>query len=63
LFFVGLGLFIAPALMGPVKNLRLLVNAVPFFVLLFIWFVAFFYIRNRDQRRLQREIDELNANP
>jgi hypothetical protein len=55
------GFLIGPALMGALKNSRLLTNAVPFFVLLFIWFVAFFYIRKRDQWRLQMEIDELKG--
>jgi hypothetical protein len=61
LFFVGLALVIAPALIGTYKNPRLLLNAVPFFVLLLIWFIAFFYIRRRDWRSLQREIDELKT--
>jgi len=32
----------------------------PFLTLLTIWFVSFFFIRMRQQRALQREIDELN---
>jgi hypothetical protein len=60
-FFVGLALFIAPALIGSRKNPRVLLNAIPFFVLLGVWFIALFYIRNRDQKELQREIDELIA--
>jgi hypothetical protein len=38
---------------------RLLVNAVPLFVLLAIWLAVFSPLRKRQQRRLQREIDEL----
>jgi hypothetical protein len=35
-------------------------NALPFMTLVVIWIVAFFVIRMREQRELQREIDELN---
>jgi hypothetical protein len=59
--FIGLALVILPAMMASLKKPRLLLNAVPFFVLLSVWFVAFFSIRKRDRQRLQREIDELNA--
>jgi hypothetical protein len=61
LCFGGLALVIIPALIEAFGTPRLLVNAVPFFVLLVIWFVAFFSIRKRQQRNLQREIDELKA--
>jgi hypothetical protein len=54
---------VLPALLAAVKTPRLLANAVPFFVLLAVWFVAFFSIRKRDQRNLQSEIDELEALP
>jgi hypothetical protein len=63
LCFVGLALVILPALIAALKTPRLLLNAVPFFVLLTVWFVSFFSIRKRDRRNLQREIDELNALP
>jgi hypothetical protein len=59
--FLGLALVILPAMMASLKNPRLLLNAAPFFVLLSVWFVAFFSIRKRQRRGLQREIDELNA--
>jgi muconolactone delta-isomerase len=59
--FVGLALIILPAMMASLKNPKLLLNAVPFFVLLSVWFVAFFSIRKRQRQKLQREIDELNA--
>jgi hypothetical protein len=61
LCFVGLAFVVLPALIAALKSPRLLVNAVTFFVLLATWFVAFFFIRKRDQRNLQREIDELTA--
>ena len=37
-----------------------LLKMTPFLSLLVIWFVSFFVIRMRQQRELQREIDELN---
>jgi hypothetical protein len=61
LCFIGLAFVVLPALMAALKTPRLLVNAVPFFVLLATWFIAFFYIQKRDQGNLQREIDELTA--
>lgn len=57
--FAGIALFIIPALIGVLKTPRLLVNLVPFFVLLVIWLVVFFSLRRRNQRQLQREIDDL----
>ena len=61
LFFIGLALLILPMLIATRSNPRLLLNAIPFFVLLLVWFVTFFFIRKRDQRNLQAEIDELKA--
>jgi hypothetical protein len=61
LCFVGLGFLVLPVLGMALKNPRLLLNAIPFFVLLAAWFVAFVFLRRRDQRTLQREIDELTA--
>jgi hypothetical protein len=63
LCFVGLAFLVLPVLGMAVKNPRLLLNAIPFFVLLAAWFVAFVFLRRRDQRMLQREIDELEALP
>jgi hypothetical protein len=61
LCFIGLALVVIPALIASFRTPRLLLNAVPFFVLLATWFVAFSYIRKRNQGNLQREIDELTA--
>jgi hypothetical protein len=61
LFFIGLAALILPMVIGTHANPRLLLNAIPLFTLLVVWFVAFFYIRKRDQGNLQREIDELGA--
>jgi lipopolysaccharide export LptBFGC system permease protein LptF len=57
--FAGLALVVLPALIGAFRTPRLLLNVVPLFVLLIIWFVVFFSMRRRNQRRLRREIDEL----
>ncbi len=61
LLFAGIAFLVAPALIGTHSNPRLLVNAIPFFVLLFAWLIAFINIRKRDLRNLGREIDELKA--
>ena len=59
--FAGLALAIIPELIPALQTPRLLLNAVPFFTLLALWFVLFFYLRKRNRLKLQREIDELNA--
>ncbi len=59
--FAGLALALIPELIPALETPRLLLNAAPFFVLLVIWFVLFFFLRKRNRRKLQREIDELNA--
>jgi uncharacterized membrane protein len=56
--FAGLAVVIVPAALS---TPGLLFNAVPFFILLVVWLVAFLFMRKRQQRALQREIDELNA--
>lgn len=57
--FLGVALVIAPGLIQAIKAPRLLSNLAPFFALLVMWAVAFFFLRKRKRRRLQREIDEL----
>jgi hypothetical protein len=59
--FVGLGLALAPAFIAALDNPRVLLNGLPFFVLLAIWFVAFFYGKKRGRNKLQQEIDELRG--
>jgi hypothetical protein len=61
LCFVGLAFVVLPALIAALKAPGLLLNAIPFFVLLAGWFVVFFTIRKRERTNLQREIDALNA--
>jgi uncharacterized membrane protein YfcA len=59
--FLGFALVVVPALISSFHNPRLLLNAVPFFGLLIIWFVAFFRGKKRSQHKLQQEIDELRT--
>lgn len=59
--FLGLGILIVPELIKSLHNPRLLLNMAPVLVLLAIWSAIFFPMRKRNQRKLQREIDELRA--
>jgi Flp pilus assembly protein TadB len=34
-------------------------NALPMLIVLVVWLVSFFVIRSREQRELQRELDQL----
>ena len=61
LCLLGLALVVGPAFVLAFKSPRLLVNAVPFFGLLIAWGVAVLNIRKRQQREIQRDIDELRA--
>jgi hypothetical protein len=59
--FVGMALVIMPGLIQALETPRLLLNTVPFFTLLAIWFVAFYFTRKRRLQKLQGEINELKA--
>lgn len=59
--FLGLALFLAPALIQAFGTPRLFVKMMPFFVLLAIWIVLFRFMGRRSRRKLQAEIDELRA--
>jgi hypothetical protein len=59
--FAGLALLIMPGLIEAFGAPRLLLNTVPFFTLLVIWFVVFYFTRKRRLQKLQLEIDELKA--
>ncbi|MGP0071282.1 MAG: hypothetical protein ACLPWF_05035 [Bryobacteraceae bacterium] len=59
LCFLGLALIVVPPMVLFIRTPRLLLNAVPLFALLAIWLVSFFFLRKREQEKLQREIDEL----
>ena len=44
-----------------VAGRKVFLNAIPFMTLVVLWIAAYFVIRVRQQRGLQREIDELNG--
>ena len=55
---LAIGTFVVA--LAKVSDRGIFPNALPFMTLVVIWIVAFFVIRMREQRELQREIDELN---
>jgi hypothetical protein len=61
LCFLGLALVVMPGLIKSFSKPGLFVNFVPLFGLLASWFVAFYFIRRRDRRKLAQEIEELRA--
>jgi hypothetical protein len=56
--FLGLGLVVLPPI---VRSPGLAANAVPFFIILTVWFVAYFRLRAGGRRKLEQEIEELRA--
>lgn len=61
LCFLGLALVVGPALVLAFKAPRLLVNAIPFFVLMMGWGVAVVVMNRRERASLARDIEELRA--
>ncbi|MGB8886094.1 MAG: hypothetical protein WCC87_05180 [Candidatus Korobacteraceae bacterium] len=60
--FVGMALFIVPALISSLGNPReLLQNSLPLFGLFAIWLPIFLYLRKRRRGRRQKEIEQLRA--
>ena len=55
---LAIGTFIAA--LATLAAGRIFPNAMPFLTLVVVWIAAYFVIRVREQRELQREIDELN---
>ena len=55
---LAIGTFILALAM--IRGSKIFPNAMPFMTLVVIWIGAYFVIRMREQRELQREIDELN---
>lgn len=55
---LAIGIFILALV--KVAGREIFPNAMPFMTLVVIWIAAYFVIRMREQRELQREIDELN---
>jgi hypothetical protein len=52
---------VIPELIQARHSLRLLINALPFFLLLAIWVIAFRYQRDQGRQELKRDIEELRA--
>jgi len=59
--FLGLAMVVVPGVVQSLATPRLMLNFVPLFALLAIWFAMFFPMRKRKLRKLQQEIDELRA--
>jgi hypothetical protein len=58
---LGVAMVIVPALIKSLDTPRLLLNTLPFFVLLAIWLAVFLRLRKRNRGKLQQEIEELRA--
>jgi len=57
---LSIGTFILALAMVSTAERSIFPNGLPFLILLVIWIAAYFIIRLREQRELQREFDELN---
>jgi len=57
---LAIGTFILAIVKMGVRDRRVFPNSMPFMTLVVIWIAAYFVIRMREQRELQREIDQLN---
>ena len=57
---LAIGTFILAIVKMGVSDRRAFTNAMPFMTLVVIWIGAYFVMRMREQRELQREIDQLN---
>jgi hypothetical protein len=58
---LGVAMVIVPALIKSLDTPRLLLDLLPFFVLLAIWLAVFLRLRKRNRGKLQQEIEELRA--
>jgi hypothetical protein len=57
---LAIGTLILALAMVSTKDRGLIPNGLPFLIAIVVWIIAYFNIRFREQRELQREIDELN---
>lgn len=57
---LAIGTFILALAMVGSRGRGIFPNALPFLIVVVVWVLAYFVIRFRDQRQLQRELDELN---
>ena len=59
--FFGLAVVLLPAMVESIHHPHRALNAAPFLILLAIWFILFFSVGKRKKRKLQEEIEQLNA--
>jgi hypothetical protein len=57
---LAIGTFILALAMVGTRDRGIFPNGLPFLILVVVWIVGYFIVRLREQRELQREIDELN---
>ena len=57
---LAIGTFVLALAMVSTKDRGLFPNGLPFLIVIVVWIFAYFTIRFREQRELQREIDELS---
>jgi hypothetical protein len=57
---LAIGTFILALAMVGTRDRGIFPNGLPFLIFIVVWIVGYFIVRLRDQRELQREIDELN---
>jgi len=57
---LAIGAFVLALAMVSTKDRGLFPNGLPFLIVIVVWIFAYFTIRFREQRELQREIDELS---
>jgi hypothetical protein len=57
---LAIGTFILALAMVGSRDRGIFPNALPFLTLVVVWIVGYFVVRLREQRELQREIDELD---
>ena len=56
---LAVGTFVLALAMASTRQRGIFPNGLPFLILMVVWIVSWFVIRLREQRALQREIDEL----
>lgn len=61
LCFLGLALLVLPGLIRAIPNPHLLLNALPLFVLLLVWFILFYRSRKKQERQVREDTDDLST--
>ena len=56
---LAIATFIVALAMVATRNRGIIPNGLPFMILVVVWIVSYSVIRLREQRELQREIDEM----